>query len=119
MTKEPFETEIPLGFVGPVKLESGALLGMDGSLNTMHSVDAGKTWNNSGPMVDGTGTEFPSGRYVPRGLIRLAGRSTLYCRAYLRYDDRRYTQPHSKSSYFGYKLRILPVSWFYEGDASL
>ena len=72
MTKEPFETEIPLGFLGPVKLESGALLGMDGSLNTMHSVDAGKTWNNSGPMVDGTGTEFPSGRYMPRGLIRLA-----------------------------------------------
>ena len=72
MTKEPFETEIPLGFIGPVKLDSGALLGVDGSLNTMHSVDSGRTWNYSGPMVDCTGREFASGRYVPKGLIRLA-----------------------------------------------
>lgn len=34
-------------------------------------------------------------------------------RAYLRYDDRCYREPQSKASYYGAKLRVLPIAWFY------
>ena len=76
MTDILFEIEVPIGFVGPVRLNDGRILGLgmspDFQPNIMLSADGGRTWSNSGPMIDRAGRQFTRRRTSLMSLIRLA-----------------------------------------------
>ena len=68
-------------------------------------------------FVSPSGVSPESGHYPPSGQRTIRHPRVCFDDnvAYLRYDDRRYDGPATKASYYGAKLRALPVSWFY-GD---
>ena len=67
-----FEVEVPKGFVGPIQLGDGRLLGLDGKLNLLHSADDGRTWEPSGPLPDPTNAELAGEVFQPMSVIRMA-----------------------------------------------
>lgn len=73
MMWEPlFEVEIPTGFVGPIRLTDGRLLGLDGNLNQLHSSDDGRTWAQSGPLPERANPALTGEIFQPMSVIRLA-----------------------------------------------
>ena len=70
MADEIFEIEAPKRFVGPIKLKDGRLFGIDRSFTGLCSADGGRTWKQSGPLVDQKGKTFRKGTR-PWSLIRL------------------------------------------------
>ena len=72
MAEHLFEVEIPTGFVGPIRLLDGRMLGLDGKLNLLHSSDDGRTWDQSSPLPDPADTALVGETFQPMSLIRLA-----------------------------------------------
>ena len=75
VTDKSFEVEVPLRFVGPIRLKDGSLFAVERSLIALHSLDGGRTWHGSGKL---TGTEVGNiSRHQSRpwSLIRLASGS--------------------------------------------
>ena len=68
-------------------------------------------------LVLSSGVSPDHGPYPPGGhrTIRHPRVQFIDGRVYLRYDDRIYDGPGSRTKY-GDTLRVLPISWFYEGE---
>ena len=69
--EESFEVEVGLDFAGPVKLKDGQFFAITRSLKAMYSSDGGRTWKDTGPIVDREGRPFRGNTMRPQSLIRL------------------------------------------------
>jgi len=72
MPNQLFEVELPSGFIGPIRLKDGRLLGFDVAMNHLHSGDDGRTWHPSPPPVDAVDKALAGELFQPMSLIRLA-----------------------------------------------
>ncbi len=71
-----FDVEVPYGFVGPLSLQDARLFAIDRlTMTRLFSTDGGRTWKDTGPLVDSSGRPvLGSGQqrgHLP-SLIRLA-----------------------------------------------
>ena len=71
-----FDVEVPYGFVGPLSLQDTRLFAIDRmTMTRLFSTDGGRTWKETGPLVDSKGRPvLGSGKqrgHLP-SLIRLA-----------------------------------------------
>ena len=69
--EEPFEVEVGLDFVGPIKLKDGRFLGLTRGVKAMYSADGGRTWTDGGILLDTEGQKIRGKTLRPWSLIRL------------------------------------------------